>query len=450
MKQVKKLENEKINNLMIRYVIPSIAGTVIIGIYGIIDGIFIGRTIGAEGLAGVTFSFPVLIAISSIGVMIGAGSSAIISISLGKKDYKKASCILKTALTYVIIISLIITCFGYLVIDPVISFMNLSKNLEIYVVGYSKIIILGAIAQIFAISLDPILRNDGFPKKSMIILALMSVFNIILDYILIVVFNFGVIGAAAATVLAQGLGSILYLKHFLSGKSNVKIGKNSLFLEFSTIKRIAKTGFSPFIMELAFGILMIVHNIQFMRYGSSLDVSAYGIVIYITSFLYMVYLGISEGVQPLISYNHGAKKFNRVFEILKKAVFVNAILGICSFLTILKFPNLLIKIFNPHDTNLIATTTIGLEIHNFAILIMGVSMVLMMYFLATEQPKIAGFLSLGRTLIFILPAIILLPIYLGIKGIWWATVFSEYLSFIITIYFITKEFKKIKYEKLRG
>ncbi|MBA2862653.1 MATE family efflux transporter [Methanococcus maripaludis] len=444
MEQVRKLKSENINKLILRYVIPSIAGTVIIGIYSIIDGIFIGRTVGAEGLAGVTLAFPVLIAIGSIGIMIGAGASAIISISLGKKDYEMASRILKTAFYYIILISFIITFLGLLFIDPVISGLNLTKNLENYVLQYSKIIIIGAIAQIFAISLDPILRNDGFPKKSMIILTLMSVFNILLDYILIVVFNFGVMGAATATVFAQALGSVLYLKHFLLGKSNVKIGKNSPFSEFSIIKRIAKTGFSPFIMELAFGILMIVHNIQFIRYGSSLDVSAYGIVIYITSFLYMVYLGISEGVQPLISYNYGAKKFNRVFEILKKAVFINAILGICSFLTILNFPNLLIKIFNPHDTNLIATTTVGLEIHNFAILILGVSMVLTMYFLATEQPRIAGFLSLGRTIIFILPAIIVFPIYFGIKGIWWATVFSEYMGLIFTIYFIAKEIKKIK------
>uniref|UniRef100_A9A7M8 Multidrug export protein MepA n=1 Tax=Methanococcus maripaludis (strain C6 / ATCC BAA-1332) TaxID=444158 RepID=A9A7M8_METM6 len=444
MEQVRKLKSENINKLLLRYVIPSIAGTVIIGIYSIIDGIFIGRTVGTGGLAGLTLAFPVLIAIGAIGIMIGAGTSAIISINLGKKDYEMASRILKTAFAYIILISFLITFLGLLFIEPVILSMHLAKNLENYVLQYSKIIIIGAIAQISAISLDPILRNDGFPKKSMIILTLMSLFNILLDYILIVVFNFGVMGAATATVLAQALGSILYLKHFLTGKSNVKIGKNNPFSEFSIIKRITKTGFSPFIMELAFGLLMIVHNIQFIRYGSSLDVSAYGIVIYITSFLYMVYLGISEGVQPLISYNYGAKKFNRVFEILKKAVFVNAILGICSFLTILKFPNLLIKIFNPNDTNLIATTTVGLEIHNFAILILGISMVLTMYFLATEQPKIAGFLSLGRTIIFILPAIIIFPIYFGIKGIWWATVFSEYMSLIFTIYFISKELKKIK------
>jgi len=444
MKQIQKLENENINKLILRYAIPSIAGTVIIGIYSIIDGIFIGRTVGAEGLAGVTLAFPVLIAIGSIGIMIGAGASAIISISLGKKDYETASNILKTAIAYIVLISFVITFLGLLFIEPVISSMNLTKNLALYVSQYSKIIIIGAIVQIFAISLDPILRNDGFPKKSMIILTLMSILNIILDYILIVVFNFGVMGAAAATVLAQLFGSILYIKHFLTGKSNVKIGKNNPFSEFSIIERIAKTGFPPFIMELAFGLLMIVHNIQFMRYGSSLDVSAYGIVIYISSFTYMVYLGISEGVQPLISYNYGAKKFNRVFEILKKAVLVNAILGIFSFLTILKFPDILIKIFNPYDTTLVATTTIGLEIHKFAILILGISMVLTMYFLATEQPRIAGFLSLGRTVIFILPAILVFPIYFGINGIWWATVFSEYIGLIFTIYFINKEFKKIK------
>ncbi|WP_459202424.1 MATE family efflux transporter [Methanococcus sp. CF] len=444
MKQVAKLENENLNKLILRYVIPSIAGTIIIGIYSIIDGIFIGRTVGAEGLAGITLAFPVLIAIGSIGIMIGAGASAIISISLGKKDYDLSSNILKTAISYIILISFIITILGLLIIDPVISNLSLTGNLKTYVTDYSKIIIIGAIAQISAISFDPLLRNDGFPKKAMIILVLMSVSNIILDYFLIVLFNLGVFGAAAATVLAQTIGTIFYLKHFLSGKSNVKIGKINPFSEFSIIERIVKTGFSPFIMELAFGIMMVVHNIQFIRYGSSIDISAYGIVLYITSFLYMIYLGISEGVQPLISYNYGAKKFERVFKILKKAVFANTLIGIFSFLFILKFPEILINIFSPYDAELIKTTTTGLEIHNFAILIMGVSMVLIMYFLATEQPRIAGFLSLGRTLIFILPAILIFPIYLGINGIWFATVFSEYLGFIFTIYFVIKEFKKIK------
>lgn len=165
MEQVRKLKSENINKLMFWYVIPSIAGTVIIGIYSIIDGIFIGRTVGAEGLAGVTLAFPVLIAIGSIGIMIGAGASAIISINLGKKDYEMASHILKTAFCYIILISFIITFLGLLFIDPIISSLNLAKNLENYVLQYSKIIIIGAIAQILQYLLTHYFETMDFQKN---------------------------------------------------------------------------------------------------------------------------------------------------------------------------------------------------------------------------------------------------------------------------------------------
>jgi len=442
MKQVYELGTGNINKLLLRYLIPSTASTIIIGIYSIFDGIFIGRTVGADGLAGVTLAFPILIAIGSVGLILGYGSSANISVRLGKRNFKEANEILKVSLTYMFFFGIIITVLGYLLLDYYVYLMDIPKNLADYVLTYSKVIIFGSIATILAYSLDVILRNDGFPKKSMYILIFMSILNIILDYILIVIFNLGVFGAAVATVTAQITGSLIYLYHFIFGNSNIKIGKNKIFSEFLIIKRILKTGFSPFIMELAFGLLMVIHNIQFLRYGTSIDISAYGIVIYISSFLYMGYLGVSDGIQPLISYNYGAKKFERVFEILKKAILINFTLGLLSFILILNCPEEIIKVFSPNNPLLIISTVNGLQIHNFALLILGISMAIILYFQATEKSKIAGFLSLCRTILFIIPSLIIFPIYLGVNGIWFATVVSEYLCLIIGVYFLLRSFKR--------
>jgi len=442
MKQVYELGLGNINKLLFRYLIPSTASTLIIGIYSIVDGIFIGRIVGADGLAGVTLAFPILISIGSVGLILGYGSSANISVRLGKRNFKEANEILKVSLTYMFLFGILITIFGYLLLDYYVYLMDIPKNLANYVLAYSKVIIFGSTATILAYSLDVILRNDGFPKKSMYILIFMSILNIILDYILIVIFNLGVFGAAVATITAQFTGSLIYLHHFIFGKSNIKIGKNKIFSEFLMIKRILKTGFSPFIMELAFGLIMIIHNIQFLRYGTSIDVSAYGIVIYISSFLYMGYLGVSDGIQPLISYNYGAKKFERVFEILKKAILINLTLGVGSFILISTCPEQIIKIFSPYNALLIASTVNGLHIHNFALLILGISMVIILYFQATEKSEIAGFLSLSRTILFIIPSLIVFPIYLGVNGIWLATVFSEYFCLLIGVYFLVRSFKR--------
>ncbi|ABR55496.1 MATE efflux family protein [Methanococcus vannielii SB] len=442
MKQVYDLGLENINKLLARYLVPSVLGTTIIGIYSIIDGIFIGRYVGTDGLAGVTLAFPISVAVGSIGLMIGYGACANISVKLGKRDFNGANAILSVSLIYILIFGTFITFFGSLLLNNLIEIMNIPKNLESYVLNYSRVIIFGSLATITAYSLDAILRNDGFPKKSMYILIIVSISNIVLDYILIAILNFGVLGAAFATIIAQTLGSLIYLHHFIFGTSNLVFQKNKIHLEYITIVKILKTGFSPFIMELAFGFLMLIHNIQFLRYGSSIDVSAYGIVIYVTSFLYMGYLGISDGIQPLISYNYGAKKFKRVFEVLKKAIFINFLMGIISFILILRYPKKIIHVFNPYDALLVTQTVHGLIIHNFSLLILGISMIIILYFQATENSKIAGFLSLGRSILFIIPALLIFPKYLGVSGIWLSTVFSEYLCLLFGLFFFFRSVKK--------
>ncbi|MBP2144236.1 putative MATE family efflux protein [Methanococcus voltae] len=444
------LNTTPIPKLIARYSIPAIIGFVINGVYTIIDGIFIGHWVGSEAIASITLSFPIKLMILSFAIMIGVGASAHISISLGKQNPKKAEEIFKNAFCILLLLGVVLTVVGLLAIEPLLSSFGVEGNLLNLSLTYLGIALIGSMGSLFNVGLEPIIRNDGFPQKAMKVMIICALVNIVFDALFIIVFQWGVAGAAIATLMGETLGAIIFLHHFITKKSNLKIEnlgyrvKN--ILNFKTydkniLKLVLLTGISPFVMEFSSAIVSLVYSTQFLKYGGSLYVSAFGIVIYLFIILFMTVMGLCSGVQPLISYNYGAKRFDKVKEILKITGALSAVIGIISFILYNLFPTYLINIFNSTDMALIETATTGLSIFSFATLVLGPVFLIIIYFQSVGDSKVANTLAIFKSFGFVLPLLYILPMYWGVIGVWYAEPLSGLLTLITGSFFIHRAFK---------
>ncbi|MCS3901216.1 MATE family efflux transporter [Methanococcus voltae] len=444
------LNTTPIPKLVIRYAVPAIIGFVINGIYTIIDGIFLGHWVGSEAIASITLSFPLKMMIISFAIMIGIGASAHISINLGRNDPEKAQNIFKNAFCILILLGVFLTFVGLLAIKPLLLSFGIEGSLLNLSLTYLSIAFIGSMGLLFNVGLEPIIRNDGFPKKAMNVMIVCALTNIVFDALFIIVFGWGVAGAAIATMMGETLGAIIFLHHFLAKKSNLKIEdityrlKNILnFKSYdkNILKLIILTGISPFLLQFSSAIVALVYSTQFLKYGGSLYVSAYGIVIYIFITLFMTILGLCSGVQPLISYNYGAKRYDKVKNILKITGTLTLIIGIISFIAYNLFPTYLINIFNSTDIELIKTATTGLNIYSYGTLVLGPVFLIITYFQSIGDSKVSNIVSLFKSFGFLIPLLYILPMYWGVNSIWCAEPLSGFLTLIMGSFFIYKAFK---------
>jgi len=441
-----ELATENINKLIAKYAIPSIIGFVVLGIYIIVDGVFLGNFVGPEAIAAVTIAVPFSFVMTGFGIMFGIGASAHISMKLGAKETEEAEKILKTVFYLIFIAGILLTVFGLIFIKPLLIQFGITGELLESSYTYLELIYLSSVFVMFKVGLDPAIRNDGFPKKAMFAVVLSSVLNIIFDALFIVIFGWGVFGAALASVIGETFGAFVYLHHFLFGKSHLKLDLSlkslDLKSELEIIKKIVSIGISPLILELSASVIMMLHAIQFLRYGDQLSVSAYGIVGYIFALIMLVYMGLSNGVQPLISYNYGAKEYLRVKNVLKSASLVSAVIGLFVVLLFETVPEVPVMLFNQTDSLLISAASYGLKFFAFALLAFGLSFLIITYFQSTGKSKVSNFLSLSRTLVFLVPLLIILPMHFGITGIWISQPIAEILTLIMGLIFIRSSFKR--------
>ncbi|WP_459202213.1 MATE family efflux transporter [Methanococcus sp. CF] len=440
------LSTENINKLITKYAIPSIIGFVVLGIYIVVDGIFLGNFVGSEAIAAVTVAIPFSFVMTGFAIMFGIGASAHISMKLGAKKKEEAEKILKTVFYLIFIGGLLLTVAGLVLIKPLLVAFGITGDLLESSYTYLKLIYFACIFVMFKVGLDPIVRNDGFPKKAMITVVLSSLLNIIFDAVFIVFFGWGVFGAALASVIGETFGALIYIHHFLGGKSHLKLDLSAKFKdlksELEIVKNIVSVGISPFILEISASVVMMLHTIQFLKYGSPLDVSAYGIVSYIFALVMLVYMGLCNGVQPLISYNYGAKEYLRVKNILKTTGILTGIIGLVSFVTLSVFPKIPIMFFNQTDVALISSTVFGLKYFAYGLSVFGLGFLIITYFQSTGKSRISNVLSLSRTAVFLIPLLVILPMYLGITGIWISQPIAEVLTLLCGLIFINSDFKK--------
>lgn len=438
-----KMGTKNISSLLLEFSIPAMIGMMVNAIYNIVDRIFIGNAphLGAPGLAAASITYPVTLILLSFGLLVGVGAATLFSISLGKKEAKKAENYLGQAVTLSIIAGIIFMVFGNILIRPLLTTLGASPEVLPLAEGYLSIILYGGVFQIIAIVLNNIVRADGAPKVTMVSMLIGAGFNIVFDYILIILLGWGMEGAALATVGGQFLSMIWQFNYFFNGKSQVKFKFKNMKLSPDITWDIIRVGTPAFLLQLANSFMTIMMNAQLVKYGGDVAVSVAGIVTSASTMVLMLISGLRQGMQPLISYNTGARKQDRVKETLLKGSIAGTVIALIGFVVIQLFPEFVIRLFN-QDEAVLAIGVPAIRIWAISFPLDGVQMVWAGYFQAIGEVRLASFLNLLRQVIFLVPILFLLGPIFGLYGIFSSFPIAGILAAIVTGYFMWDRFIK--------
>lgn len=420
---------------ILRYAIPSVVSMWIFTLYTMVDGIFIGKYVGALGLAGVNITMPLINLTFAIGIMIAIGSSTMIAIHYGEGDWTAGNKIFTTAvcslLSCGILISILITIF----MEPVINFLGGGGNLYPYVKDYLSVIILFCVCYMTGYALEIYIKVDGNPVYPTLCVITGGVVNILLDYIFVVIFHWGIKGAAFATGLSQVTTTSLLFYYIFFRTKRIKFVK----IKYSLLNllKIMKVGFAEFLAEVSTGISIFVFNLVILKNLGEKGVSAFGIIGYISSFITMTMIGFNQGVQPILSFNLGAKEHKKIFEIIKNSFFILGVLGIFFYTLINIFSANIVSIFL-NDVEDINLTKKALTTYSFAYLICGFNIFSAGYFTAVDMVKISTIITMLRGILLLVLFILILPIFLGTTGIWITMFVTEEITLIFSYIFMKK------------
>lgn len=439
------LGTEPIGKLLIKYSVPAIIGMMVNALYNVVDRMFIGNIpgVGPMAITGLGVTMPIMTIILAFGMLVGIGATTNISIKLGQGKREEAEHIVGNSITLALIIGIILTVVGTIFSDSILKVFGASESTLIYAKSYMSIILLGTIFSISAMVFNNIIRGDGNPKLSAIIMAAGCATNIVLDAVLIFGFNMGIQGAALATIASQGLTAIWGFSYYLKGKSNLKFKKSSLKLDMNIVKMIFAIGSAPFAMQLATSLVQVISNNALRTYGSDLAIGAMATISSIVMIFLMPSFGLVQGMQPIVGFNYGAKNYDRAIKTFKLSLLSSSIFFIVGALLIQFVPQVLVGMFN-RDPQLMDITVNGLRKYSFALPIIGISIVGTNYIQSSGKAKVAMVLSLLRQVIILIPMILILPKFLGLNGVWFAQPTADIIASAITAIVLIKEIRSYK------
>lgn len=438
-----KLGTEKISKLIWEYSVPSIVGTVVMSLYNIVDRIFIGQGVGPYAISGLALTFPFMILLMAFGMLIGAGGSSRISIALGQNDLPKSEKILGNSLILTLLITGTVSLITYYFMHDLLRLFGGTEETIKYAEDYMKVIIPFSILSALNFGFNNIMRASGFPRKAMLTMIIGAVINSGLDALFIYVFDWGIQGAAWATVISYGIGTVWVLTHFFDAKSHIKFRPGIYKLEKDIVKSILSIGMSPFSMQLVSSLVLVLVNTTLLKYGGDLAIGAYGIINSLIIMVVMIVLGLNQGTQPIVGYNFGAKQYDRMFKTLKISIIAATILTTGGFIMGMIFPRFSVRFFTT-DEELINISTNALKLVTLFFPLVGFQIVISNFFQSIGKARISIFLSMTRQFLFLIPLILFLPKLWEINGAWLAMSFSDALSAIvafITLYKFNKNFK---------
>lgn len=437
-----RLETDSIPKLLAEFSIPAIIGMLVNAIYNIVDRIFIGNDpeLGSMGLAAVSITYPVTLVLLAFALMVGVGGSTRFSISLGKKENEKAKFFLGNGVTLAIMAGLLFMILGNVFIEPILRILGASSAVLPYATDYLSVILYGAVFQSVAMALNNFSRADGNPRNSMISMMIGAGFNIIFDYIFIVQMGWGMKGAAYATIGGQFLSMTWQLAYFLGPKANVQLAVQNMKLKAAYVKDILTTGIPAFLLQIANSVLNIVINASLVAYGGDIAISVAGIITSATTIIIMMVSGLIQGLQPIISYNTGADRTDRVKEALKIASIIGGIISTIGFLVFQFYPEFVITLFN-QETAVVDLGVSAIRIWTAAFPLVGIQIVWASYFQAVGKVRLASFLNLARQIIFLIPLILILSPIFELNGIYVSVPLAEGLAFVVTFIFLKSQFK---------
>lgn len=429
------LGTQPITKLLVRYSGPAIIASVATSLYNIIDSIFIGRGVGAMAIAGLAITFPLMNLIIGFCTLVAVGGSAISSIFLGQKDLPRATDVVNNVMSLCLIHSIVFGGLALIFLDPILYAFGATSETISYAREFLQIILYGTPISYVFIGLNNLMRATGYPKKAMISALLSVGVNIIFAPIFIFVFDWGIAGAALATIFGQTAAFIWVLTHFLSKKSYVHFDLKRKWLTWGIIKRIYAIGMSPFLMNLTACVVVMFLNKALLSCGDvdgNLAVGAYGILNRTSMFFVMIIFGVTQGMQPILGFNIGAGNWDRVKQTLKLGIFLGAAISMCGWIIAECFPDTISRLFTT-DKTLIDIARTGARIFFLCYPVVGAQIVIQNYFQSIGRPALSIFLSLTRQLIFLLPLLWTLPAIYGVNGVWASMAGSDFMAFLTAL-----------------
>jgi len=440
------LETKKIPSLLLIYALPAVISQIISSVYNIADRIFIGHGVGALAIAGLAITMPVMNVIHAFGSLVGVGSASRMSIVLGRKDTEWAEKILGNSMILTFMLGFLFMVLGYTCMDRILTLFGASSETIAYAREYMYIVLPGMFMTTVTFNLTGLIRASGYPTKSMLILVSGAILNIILDPLFIFVFKWGIAGAAWATTVSMTIAGVISIIHFVKPGSFIRFQKHAWTPKLYIFRNIMLIGLSPFLMNIAASAVVALLNSQLIRYGGDLAVGAYGIVNTFGSLLVMFVIGICQGMQPIAGYNYGSGHSDRLKEVLLLAMKLNVAVGIIGALLACLFPSAMMRIFTT-DADLIRIGSHAIIYLMIMWPFISFTITNSNFFQSIDKPWIAIVTSLSRQVMFLIPAIYVVPVIFehfgnnGLTGLWFSCTLSDVMGALLSAILLLTQLK---------
>lgn len=442
------LANEPIKTLLWRLSLPAMVGMFVMSLYNVVDAIFVGRGVGTLGIAGISIVFPIQVVMTGIGLMVGMGAASLISRSLGASNTERAERTLGNAIFLIVLLGGVFTVVGLSRSTFFLRLFGATDTILPYAKEYMDIILLGAVFHTSSMAANAIVRAEGNVRVAMISMFVGALLNIALDPIFIFALGMGIRGAAVATVIAHVVTTLYLAHYFLSGKSSLRIRVESFILERAVVREIVAIGFADFVRTAARGFIAVIINRTLGFYGGGdVSIAVFGVVNRVLHFAVMPSMGIAQGLQPILGFSYGARRYDRGIEVIRRSVIIATVISLGAFLIILLFARPIVGIFST-DAALISQGTHAIRLIFMALFLIGFQIVGAAIFQAIGKAIPTLILSTSRQILFLIPLVFILPHFFQLNGVWLSFPIADTLSFIITLAMVIPQMREFKKQQI--
>lgn len=430
------LLKDNVVKLYFKYFFPTMCAALSTSVYILFDTIFIGQGVGSKGLTALNISLPIYSIYFGTGLLIGIGGSTLMSIEKGRERLDKANKIFTLSFILGLILATIYCIIGFVFLEEIALVLGATKEIMPFVKEYMVVVVIGTIPFVMGSVMAPFIRADKAPKKAMFAVIFSGFLNIILDYIFVFPLDMGMRGAAIATVFSYTISCLILLTHLLSKNNTLRFKKD--FYKLSYITRIFKCGLPSLFIEVSLGFVIFIFNIQILKIIGDDGVTAYSIISNTGIIAVALFNGISQTIQPLISINMGANLKERATRLRNLGLFTALVIGVAFFILCIIFPEQIVRNFVNPNNEVLAIAINSIRTYSIAFIVMGINMVSGAYFQSIELAKESFIIAFCRGLLFVSICVFVLPLFIGINGVWLSVPIGELLTLIATVIFLKK------------
>ncbi len=439
-----------IPRLLLAFSVPAIVSMIVESLYNVVDRYFVAAGVGYLGIAGITLCFPISLFIMALSMIIGVGGNTLFAIRLGEKKYGQAALILNNSFSLLILMALVSLVLGEIFMEPLLRSFGASDETLPYAASYMRIILFGAVFQTVTPGMNHFIRSLGHPKTAMFRTLIGAVLNTFFDWLFIMKFHWGIEGAAWATVLSQCITTLFVMQFFFKKSTPVKISWNMMKLKLPYVRRIYIMGLPPSVMQICNSLMNIILNRSLVHYGNAssyggdLAVSAFGVINSLSMLMVMPVMGFIQGGQPIIGYNYGAKSYSRVKSTLKILLIFSVGFMVGAWILVQLKAEWLVGFFAANNPQLVELSAKSMRAFLLALPMIACGMVCGNFFQGTGKPGRAMFLNMCRQLIVLIPFLLVLPLFLGLRGVFFAGPISDTISAILAAVLLRIELRKMR------